>query len=98
MRIGFIIGILLSAMTTAAQVNAVAEKTVLPIEQIAVHDPVMIQQGNTWYLFSTGIGISVKTSTDLKNWKKELVINQADQSKIDQNTPEQRANAHLIPA
>ncbi|GAB2806158.1 arabinan endo-1,5-alpha-L-arabinosidase [Ferruginibacter profundus] len=34
-----------------------------------VHDPVMIKQGNTYYVFSTGRGISVKTSTDKINWK-----------------------------
>jgi len=34
-----------------------------------VHDPVMIKQGNTYYVFSTGRGISVKTSADRINWK-----------------------------
>src|SRR5882762_3144076 len=31
-----------------------------------VHDPVMIKQGNTYYVFSTGMAI--KTSTDRINW------------------------------
>ncbi len=34
-----------------------------------VHEPVMIKQGATWYIFSTGKGVSVKTSTDRINWK-----------------------------
>jgi len=34
-----------------------------------VHDPVMIKQGNTYYVFSTGRGINIKTSTDRINWK-----------------------------
>jgi arabinan endo-1,5-alpha-L-arabinosidase len=33
-----------------------------------VHDPVLIQQADTFYLFCTGPGISQFTSTDLKHW------------------------------
>src|SRR5688500_13382005 len=40
-------------------------------QDIRVHDPVMIKQGNTYYLFCTGMGISVFSSSDWKNWKKE---------------------------
>ncbi|WP_310686284.1 arabinan endo-1,5-alpha-L-arabinosidase [Aliifodinibius sp. S!AR15-10] len=36
-----------------------------------VHDPVMIKQDDTYYLFHTGQGISVKSSTDLNNWTEE---------------------------
>ena len=39
-----------------------------------VHDPVMIKQGNTYYLFCTGMGISVHSSTDLVTWKKEKAV------------------------
>ena len=38
-------------------------------QDIRVHDPVMIRQGDTYYLFCTGIGISSFWSTDMKNWK-----------------------------
>ncbi|MBN2174217.1 MAG: arabinan endo-1,5-alpha-L-arabinosidase [Bacteroidales bacterium] len=38
---------------------------------ISVHDPVMIRQNDTYYLFCTGMGISVWSSTDMKEWKKE---------------------------
>src|SRR5438093_8565659 len=31
---------------------------------IRVHDPVMIKQGQTYYVFHTGFGISIKTSKD----------------------------------
>ena len=34
-----------------------------------VHDPAIVKDGNTFYLFSTGQGIQVRTSTDLKSWK-----------------------------
>lgn len=38
-------------------------------QDIRVHDPVMIKDGNIYYLFCTGMGVSVFTSTDLKDWK-----------------------------
>jgi arabinan endo-1,5-alpha-L-arabinosidase len=36
-----------------------------------VHDPVMIRQGDTYYLFGTGQGIDVHSSTDMKHWTQE---------------------------
>jgi arabinan endo-1,5-alpha-L-arabinosidase len=36
---------------------------------LRVHDPVMIKQGDTYYIFSTGKGISIKTSKDRIHWK-----------------------------
>lgn len=41
---------------------------------IRVHDPVMIKQGNTYYLFSTGRGISVFSSRDMKSWQQEKPV------------------------
>ena len=35
----------------------------------AVHDPVAARCGDTWYLFSTGFGISILTSQDLLSWE-----------------------------
>jgi arabinan endo-1,5-alpha-L-arabinosidase len=40
-------------------------------EGIRVHDPVMIRQGDTYYLFGTGMGIAVHSSKDMKTWKQE---------------------------
>ena len=37
--------------------------------QPAVHDPVAVRCGDTWYLFSTGFGVSILTSDDLKSWQ-----------------------------
>lgn len=40
-----------------------------------VHDPVLIRQGGTWHVFSTGIGkdgqglIAARTSPDLVHWR-----------------------------
>jgi arabinan endo-1,5-alpha-L-arabinosidase len=36
-----------------------------------VHDPVMIRQGDTFYLFGTGQGIAVHSSKDMKSWREE---------------------------
>ena len=37
---------------------------------ISVHDPVVIQQGDTYHLYCTGRGIGHFTSTDLENWEE----------------------------
>lgn len=41
---------------------------------ISVHDPVMIKQDSTYYLFNTGWGIGVWSSRDMKAWKKESPV------------------------
>lgn len=41
---------------------------------IRVHDPVMAGQDGKFYLFSTGQGISVFSSPDMKEWKKEKPV------------------------
>ena len=43
-------------------------------ETISVHDPVIIRQDSIYYIFCTGNGISVFSSTDMKNWKKERPV------------------------
>lgn len=43
-------------------------------QDIRVHDPVMIREGDTWYLFCTGMGISVYSSNDMKTWKREAPV------------------------
>ncbi|PKD19693.1 ABC transporter substrate-binding protein [Salegentibacter salinarum] len=40
-------------------------------QEIIVHDPVAAEQDGVFYLFNTGRGISVHSSTDLENWKRE---------------------------
>src|SRR6476620_11381811 len=34
-----------------------------------VHDPGIIKEGNTYYLFSTRAGIAIRCSTDLNRWR-----------------------------
>lgn len=48
--------------------------TITPTRETSVHDPVMIKQGNKYYLFCTGNGVSVFSSTDMKNWRKEMPV------------------------
>lgn len=44
------------------------------IKNPIVHDPVMIKQNDTYYLFCTGWGISVYSSTDMVSWKVEEAV------------------------
>ncbi|MCW3805332.1 family 43 glycosylhydrolase [Plebeiibacterium marinum] len=46
----------------------------LHAQSIIVHDPVMIQETDTYYLFCTGPGISAWTSSDMKNWKQNAPV------------------------
>jgi arabinan endo-1,5-alpha-L-arabinosidase len=41
---------------------------------ISVHDPVMMRQDGIYYVFCTGNGVSVFSSTDMKNWKMEKSV------------------------
>ena len=38
-------------------------------EQVSIHDPVMAREGDTYYLFSTGPGITFYSSKDMTNWR-----------------------------
>lgn len=44
--------------------------TQLPVsgDIVHVHDPVILQAGDTYHLFSTGPGVMMRTSPDLKDW------------------------------
>ncbi len=42
-----------------------------PTDNPDVHDPVMAYENGTYYIFSTGMGIGVQSSTDMKMWKHE---------------------------
>ena len=46
----------------------------LPYEQVNTHDPVMAKEGDTYYLFATGMGVSVMSSKDMKTWKFEKSV------------------------
>jgi arabinan endo-1,5-alpha-L-arabinosidase len=38
-------------------------------KQVSIHDPVMAREGDTYYLFSTGPGITFYSSTDRQTWR-----------------------------
>ncbi|PTB94656.1 arabinan endo-1,5-alpha-L-arabinosidase [Marivirga lumbricoides] len=44
------------------------------MSDIRVHDPVMAKHDGTYYLFCTGMGIDVFSSSDMKNWKREAPV------------------------
>lgn len=48
--------------------------SVIYSQKISVHDPVVIKQNDTFYLFCTGEGISSFSSKDLINWTKEPAV------------------------
>ncbi|QNA42692.1 arabinan endo-1,5-alpha-L-arabinosidase [Lacibacter sediminis] len=64
----------LAVLFATAQGRGDSVGTIKPTRQTGVHDPVMIKEGSTYYLFCTGFGISVFSSTDLQNWKKEKPV------------------------
>jgi len=61
--------------------------------QVSIHDPVMAKEGNTFYLFSTGPGITFYASTDLKHWKLRGRIFPDDPSWAKQVSP--KFNGHI---
>lgn len=53
-------------------------------KRVRVHDPVMMKQDETYYVFSTGHGVNVLSSVDLKNWKREKrVLEEVPQWTVD---------------
>lgn len=43
----------------------------LATAEVSVHDPVMAKEGDTYYLFSTGPGITFYSSANMKDWRPE---------------------------
>src|SRR5215210_9295110 len=64
----------LSNVTIYAQQPSLETGKIFSARQTPVHDPVMIKQGDTYYLFCTGFGIAVWSSKDLKTWRKEAPV------------------------
>ena len=65
---------LLAAASAAYASSPKKKPSVIPVDKVMTHDPVMAKQGDTYYLFATGHGISVMSSKDLKNWKFEKPV------------------------
>lgn len=66
---------LVTVLSAAAQQPLIVPVgTIFPQRQTPVHDPVMIKEGDIYYIFSTGTGINVFSSKDTKNWTKEKPV------------------------
>ncbi len=61
------------ALRSRFPVCALALATALPscAAQVGAHDPVMAKEGNTYYLLTTGTGITLHSSSDMRSWKRE---------------------------
>jgi arabinan endo-1,5-alpha-L-arabinosidase len=72
--------LLLTATGAAAQQPAQQRRqqqqrpSQLPLKDVNTHDPVMAKEGDTYYLFSTGMRISVMSSKDMQTWKFEKPV------------------------
>ncbi len=64
----FIVGSSFAILPVSARAAA---DDIITVDKVMTHDPVMIKEKDTYYLFATGQGISVMSSRDMKNWKFE---------------------------
>src|SRR5437763_15054910 len=63
------ITLLFPSGTRAASTTAAHKEVPAITGDLAADDPALIKAGNTYYVFSTGGGIQIRTSTDLVNWR-----------------------------
>lgn len=61
-----------------------------PTDNPDAHDPVMACENGKYYLFGTGMGVSVMSSDDMKTWKMEKPVFQAIYQPTPPGTPEGR--------
>jgi arabinan endo-1,5-alpha-L-arabinosidase len=54
----------------SAQGDPRPQRTTGPVTEVPIHDPVLIRQGGSYYLFGTGRGIAVWASDDRENWRR----------------------------
>jgi arabinan endo-1,5-alpha-L-arabinosidase len=71
--------------------------TITPTRQTPVHDPVMTREKNTYYLFCTGNGLSVFSSKDMMNWRKENSVFSKTPDWVMKTIPRFRGNSMWAP-
>lgn len=71
--------------------------TITPTRETPAHDPVMIKQNSKFYLFTTGNGIAVFSSTDMKNWRKEKSVFDKAPAWVTQALPAYRGGSMWAP-
>lgn len=59
------------SLALAALLICAADAAHAQVADIRVHDPVMIKQDDTYYLFATGRGIAAWSSRDMRSWERE---------------------------
>lgn len=62
------VGSLFVVSCSADEPARVQSRVDVPTEDVVAHDPVIIKEADTYYLFTTGPGISVWTSPDKEKW------------------------------
>ena len=71
--------------------------TITPTRETPVHDPVLIKEKDKYYLFCTGNGISVFSSTDMKNWRREMPVFSKTPEWVTKALPNFRGNSMWAP-
>ncbi len=56
-------------MAVTISTSAIAQENIVEGE-VRVHDPVMIKENGTYYIFSTGMGVNILKSKDMKHWER----------------------------
>ena len=64
-----VLGLLLMVRVAQGQAQPTS-----PLPLISAHDPVMVRQEGTYYMFCTGPGIAVWSSKDRQNWTREQPV------------------------
>src|SRR5687768_3120952 len=60
----------LGTLSIAALLCGATGELVAQHLEVQVHDPVMAKQGDTYYIFTTGRGISAWSSKDMLTWER----------------------------
>src|SRR5690348_6128017 len=74
---GHFLVLAVASLTTQAQpageVGTALTQPADPI-RIPVHDPVIIRENGTYYIFAAGMGIAVWSSKDMRVWRREKPV------------------------
>jgi hypothetical protein len=60
-----------SVLSTVALALGVAVASACSAKEVSVHDPVMAKEGDTYYLFSTGPGITFYSSPNMRTGSRK---------------------------
>jgi arabinan endo-1,5-alpha-L-arabinosidase len=71
--------------------------TITTTRETPVHDPVMTKENNKYYLFCTGNGINVFSSTDMKDWRREMPVFSKIPEWVTKALPNFRGNSMWAP-